>query len=91
MPLRGVLYGLALSGVVAVGQIAVTQHPAPIKTNGASANVASAYSLPNSRVGTADRFGPSPQPKNWGMVLIALFAIGVASRADVRRLGRVTV
>ena len=43
------------------------------------------------RVRTIDHVAPSPQPKSWGLALIALFAIGVASRADVRRLGHVTV
>ena len=82
MPLRGVLYGLALSGVVAAGQIAVSTHPASIKTREAMISPAGVHALQNR---------PSPQPKSWGMALIALFAIGVASRADVRRLGRVTV
>lgn len=91
MPFRGVLYGLALSGVVAAGQIAVSSHPASSKTSEALTNRAGAHALQSARVRTIDHVAPSPQPKSWGMALIALFAIGVASRADVRRLGHVTV
>jgi len=91
MPFRGVLYGLALSGAVAAGQIAVSSHPASSKASEAITNQGGAHTLQNARVPTSDNVAPSPQPKSWGMALIALFAIGVASRADVRRLGRVTV
>lgn len=33
----------------------------------------------------------APHPASWGMLLIGFAAIGVASRADVRKLARVTV
>jgi predicted Na+-dependent transporter len=91
MPLRGVLYGLALSGVVAAGQTAVSTHPPSIKSSEAMTQRAGGHALQNVRASTIDNLAPSPQPKSWGMALIALFAIGVACRADVRRLGRVTV
>jgi len=91
MPFRGVLYGLALSGVVATSQIAVFSHPASTKTSEATTHRAGVHAVQNARVSRIDNRAPSPQPKSWGMALIALFAIGVACRADVGRLGRVTV
>lgn len=56
-------------------------------------NVTGTRSLNSFRVSTTGTFAASdvPEPASWGMMIVGFAAIGVARRADVRKLARVTV
>ena len=56
-------------------------------------NVTGARSLNSFRVSTTGTFAASavPEPASWAMLLIGFAAVGVARRADVRRIARITV
>jgi hypothetical protein len=56
------------------------------------ANVTGARSLNSFRVSTTGTFGASavPEPASWAITLMGFAAIGVARRADVRKLARIT-